>query len=397
MPNLDVLIIGGGGAGLWLLDELRRGGYAALLVERDALGAGQTIAAQGIIHGGLKYTLDGAWHPSARAIREMPALWRSCLTGKRQPDLSVATVLSARCHLWRTSSIRSQAGMVGARVGLQSQVSIVNGADRPEPLTGCPGDVFSIDEPVIDTGSLIRSFVERNHEFLVRADVTGFRAIRGIVESVELRSATPTVAFQLQPRHVVLTAGAGNAVLRELIGLPGNVMQRRPLHMVMVRGPLPPLFGHCVDGARTRVTITSANAPPGRGVWQVGGQLAEDGASMPEDRLIRRAVQELHSVLPAVDFSECEWATYRVDRAEGRTPDGGRPPGPQMIAEGNVMTAWPTKLALVPELVKLIVNALPPPASARGAAALVPDDRTRPGVAPPPWEVSRTWVRAISS
>ncbi|NOT00483.1 MAG: FAD-dependent oxidoreductase [Phycisphaerales bacterium] len=395
MPNPDVLIIGGGGAGLWLLDELRRGGYSALLVERDALGAGQTIAAQGIIHGGLKYTLDGALHSSARAIREMPALWRSCLSGDCQPDLSAVTVSSDRCHLWRTSSILSQAGMVGARVGLRSQVAAVSTGDRPEALTRCPGDVFSIDEPVIDTGSLIRALADRNSTSMVRADVADFRVKHGHVESVTIRSATRGDAIELQPRHVVLTAGAGNAAIRAAIGLPGNVMQRRPLHMVMVRGPLPPLFGHCVDAARTRVTITSALYGPNRCVWHVGGQIAEDGVGLTTDELIRRAARELQSVLPAVDLSECEWATYRIDRAEGRTPDDGRPSGPQVVVDGNVITAWPTKLALVPELAKLIVDALAPPAVPRDEPAVIPDDWPRPDVALPPWEVPQAWVRAI--
>ena len=45
--RLDVVIFGGGAAGLWLLDELVRAGYEALLLEAGALGAGQTIASQG--------------------------------------------------------------------------------------------------------------------------------------------------------------------------------------------------------------------------------------------------------------------------------------------------------------------------------------------------------------
>ena len=56
---LDVLIFGGGGAGLWLLDDLAARGYRVLLAEAGDLGAGQTIASQGIIHGGLKYALRG--------------------------------------------------------------------------------------------------------------------------------------------------------------------------------------------------------------------------------------------------------------------------------------------------------------------------------------------------
>ncbi|HEY3967359.1 MAG TPA: FAD-dependent oxidoreductase, partial [Planctomycetaceae bacterium] len=54
--ELDVLIFGGGAAGLWLLDQLARRGDCVLLLEAGRLGLGQTVGSQGIIHGGLKYT-----------------------------------------------------------------------------------------------------------------------------------------------------------------------------------------------------------------------------------------------------------------------------------------------------------------------------------------------------
>ena len=55
--RLDVLVFGGGAAGLWCLDRLRRAGYHAILLESKAIGSGQTIQSQGIIHGGGKYAL----------------------------------------------------------------------------------------------------------------------------------------------------------------------------------------------------------------------------------------------------------------------------------------------------------------------------------------------------
>ena len=57
--HADVVIVGGGIAGLWILSALRAEGYQTILLEKDALGAGQTLASQGIIHGGTKYALTG--------------------------------------------------------------------------------------------------------------------------------------------------------------------------------------------------------------------------------------------------------------------------------------------------------------------------------------------------
>ena len=52
--STDIIIFGGGIAGLWLLNRLHNEGYQAILLETEALGGSQTIASQGIIHGGLK-------------------------------------------------------------------------------------------------------------------------------------------------------------------------------------------------------------------------------------------------------------------------------------------------------------------------------------------------------
>ena len=58
--STDIVVFGGGIAGLWLLNRLRDEGNDAILLEADGLGAAQTLASQGIIHGGLKYALGGS-------------------------------------------------------------------------------------------------------------------------------------------------------------------------------------------------------------------------------------------------------------------------------------------------------------------------------------------------
>ena len=78
--------------------------------------------------------------------------------------------------------------------------------------------------------------------------------------------------------------------------------------------------------------------------------------------LLAHAESELHDVLPDVNFSGMEWATYRSDRAERVTKNGSRPSTAQVSREGNVVTAWPTKLALAPQLadhVSALIDELP--------------------------------------
>lgn len=404
---MDVVIFGGGAAGLWLLDELTRRGQQALLLEANALGTGQTVAAQGIIHGGLKYTLQGLLTNSATSIREMPAIWRECLDGVREPNLNAVRRRSDECFLWRTDSLSSRLGMLGAQFGLRVAPQSVSKDDRPEILRGCPGTVARLPEQVISTISLIEVLANRNRDRLLKIDPT--RVEFDCVTPGEVTSIRLDEDITLHPRAVVFTAGAGNSALRRGVGLTGEAMQRRPLHMVMLRGDRLPMFqGHCVDGAKTRVTITSEADSSGRIVWQVGGQIAEDGVVWDERTLLTRAREELRAVLPNIDLSSVEWSTYRVDRAEGIVPGGKRPESVQIRREGNCLTAWPTKLALVPQLAMELVATLQQffPADGREPKAVgrnpFPAEKdigerlsaigSRPEVALPPWETATRWL-----
>ncbi len=397
---LDVVVFGGGGAGLWLLDELVRRGDRALLLESGRLGGGQTVCSQGIIHGGLKYALDRVLTKSASAIRDMPAVWRACLAGARAPDLSNTPIRAERCQRWRTESIASRLGMIGARVGLRAAAETVAADDRPTVLAECPGTVAAVAEQVIDPVGLVADLAGRHAARILHIDAEGgldfTRGDNGVVTAVELVApGGGGDRITLAPRRIVLAAGAGNGPLGLRLGLPERggapIQQKRPLHMFLMRGSLPALNGHCVDGARTRVTVSSAVDSAGRTVWQVGGQLAEDGVSMEPDEFMAHAVEEIRSVLPGLDLSGLEWTSYRIDRAEAAA-SGRRPDDASVRCSDNVIVAWPTKLALVPRLSEKIIERLDAPS---GAASTELDERFRdwpkPDPAPPPWETAQKW------
>jgi glycerol-3-phosphate dehydrogenase len=431
LMQLDAVIFGGGAAGLWVLDELTRRGNSALLIEAHALGHGQTVASQGIIHGGLKYTLAGLFTPAAQQIREMPNVWRSCLAGDAAPDLSRTRVRSPFCYLWRTDSIGSRLGMIGASIGLRVAPRSLDDTERPPILDGCPGSVARLDEQVISPASFVAELAARHRDWIVQAtldEVEFDTRSAGEVRAVRVREPCDGLlaphprplspfggeerlidsnsgSLEIRPRCVIFTAGAGNSELRAQVGLATHVMQRRPLHMVLLRGELPQFCGHCVDGTTTRVTITSDTDAAGRTIWQVGGQLAEDGVAWDRSRLVAHARSELAVVLPSLDLRRVEFGTYRVDRAEGRTPSGARPDSIQILREGNTITAWPTKLALAPLLASEIIGrAFLPDARTNKNVHVTVDHRTptdfdpiawqhwpRPAVAAPPWEVEANW------
>ena len=390
---LDVLVFGGGAAGLWTLDVLAARGARVLLVENNALGAGQTIGSQGIIHGGLKYTLQGLLTRSATSIREMPRVWRECLAGEQVPNLKGVRLRSDFCYLWRTETLSSRIGMLGASFGLQVTPDVLPAEKRPDVFAGCPGTVATLAEPVISPASFVEILRKRNLNRLLKVDADGVEfsvARTGTVAEVRLASGRHSLS--LRPRLVVFAAGAGNADLLRRLGRDTPAMQRRPLHMAMVRGHLPVLNGHCVDGAKTRVTITSEQLPDGEVVWQLGGQIAEDGVAMEPAALIGHADSELRAVLPSLNLHNTAWSTYRVDRAEGATAGNKRPDDIQISREANVLTCWPTKLALAPELARAVACQVAP----GDESVLFPSDAVRewmkPHTAASPWETA-TWRR----
>ncbi|MEE8156408.1 MAG: FAD-dependent oxidoreductase [Phycisphaerales bacterium] len=396
--QLDVVIFGGGGAGLWLLDELVRRNFSVLLLEANELGNGQTIASQGIIHGGLKYTLSGLMTPSASAIRDMPGVWRTCLTGDREPQLTATRLRAECCHLWQTASLKSRLGMAGARAGLRVVPQKLDDDERPAVLRSCPGVVVKLDEQVIDPASFVSDLAWRHRRHLLHIDTEDGldfdQADDGDVSCLRLKNPKSGDGLALAPRNVVLTAGAGNADLRRRAGLLAEVMQRRPLHMVMLRGELPSLNGHCVDGASTRVTITTASDSSGRAVWQVGGRIAENGVDLEPKQLVAHARKEIQSVLPGIELREVQWSTYRIDRAEAAAA-GRRPEDVSIIHDGNVITAWPTKLALVPKLAESIVSVLGEPGATEEDYLHGVAPWPRPEVALAPWETTQQWFDEV--
>lgn len=384
---LDVAIVGGGIAALWTLDALDEAGYAAALLEPRALGEGQTLAAQGIIHGGLKYSLQGLVAPAAQAIRAMPERWRRSLAGATRPDLSGVRIASDATWLWRPQGVVGAFSILGAKLALRTRPVEVPLADRPELLRSIPATVYRVDEPVLDT----RSLVERLRD-LHASRMTAAPGLTIAREGDRFVLASDGRAWSA--RRVVLAAGQGNALYREALRLPHR-MQRRPLRMGLLRGsidrPLPELFGHCVDRGAPRLTITAHRDASAGTVWQLGGQLAEDGLRHEGDDFLAVARSELERALPGarergLELDRLEWSSYDVDRAELATAGRARPDDAQCLAEEDgSITLWPTKLALAPRAAELVLEHLAATRAPRSGSRPL-DARTRPEIGAAPWE-----------
>ena len=347
----DIAIIGGGVAGLWLLNQLRARGYSAVLFEHDALGSQQTIASQGMIHGGIKYALGGSLSGAARAIAAMPGRWRAALAGQGPVDLRGCEILSEYVHLWSSARPSSRLSAFLASKFLRGHVQPLSRGEFPPALNddAFTGQVYRLDDLVLDIPSLLRTLARPQNEAIVSIDWCD-SSLHAAGGSAQLSLPGCRVLAQ----QFVLTAGAGNAALLAGLGAATPSMQRRPLQQVLVRHDYPGrLFGHCLGHSATpRLTVSTHRMRDGRPVWYLGGDLASD-PDTPPDSLIDAARRELQELLPWIDLGDSEWRTLRMDRAEAAQIGRARPDCAfvdRVTAVDNAIVAWPTKLTLCPDL-----------------------------------------------
>lgn len=353
----DICILGGGIAGLWLNARLRSQGYSTLLIERGALGGGQSSKSQGIIHGGTKYALHGKLTTAAEAIAGMPQRWRDCLEGKGDVDLRGVRLLSAHHYLWSPGNLISNLAGFFASKALRGRVDQVKGADLPAVFAnpGFRGKVYRLAELVLDVPDVIRRLAELADGSLVVASAA--QVLRGDNQEVAGIQLGETI---IRAKRYVLTAGEGNEGLLQSWGVEQPAMQRRPLQMVLVKGrELPALYAHCLGSSpKPRITVTTHPCADGQWCWYLGGEIAEQGVGMTPDALIDKARAELRDLLPWINLDECQWTTLPVNRAEPAVPGLVRPDTAYLQAVHNVLVTWPTKLALAPDLSDQAMDAL---------------------------------------
>jgi glycerol-3-phosphate dehydrogenase len=364
--NVDIAIIGGGIAGLWLLNRLCNDGYNAVLFEQDNLGSMQTIASQGMIHGGIKYALGGALTGASEAIADMPDHWRRCLKGEGDVDLSNARVLSEHFYMWSTQSITSKITSFFASKVARGRVDSVDKPDRPEVFQSAEfrGSLYKLVDLVLDVPSVVSTLAENykdrifsidweNSQFEINAD--------GAVD--RLRTGNEDKCVDIKAQRFIFTAGAGNEQLCKKLNIKKPEMQRRPLKQVLVKHHYPfPLYAHCMGtNPSPRITISSHQCQDGKNAWYLGGDLATNGVNQDDDTLIAKAKDELEDLFPWLDFSNSEWATLYIDRAEPKQSGLIKPDKAfAEIASGcsNVIVSWPTKLTLAPNMADEVTRLL---------------------------------------
>ena len=363
--HIDAAIIGGGIAGLWLLNALRNAGYGAVLLESQHLGSRQTLASQGMIHGGLKYALGGVPSRASEAIASMPGRWRACLDGDGELDLTGLKLASEHTYLFAEASGLGPLSALLASKVLQSGAQRLRAEEFPAFLRteAFKGVVYRLNDFVLDPVRLTERLASLGAPHLYTA--SRIDRIHDGADSARIEIGNLRIAC----RRLILAAGAGNEALLQRLGLP-VAMQRRSLHQVVVRHPAAgaafgPFFGHCLTdlkGAEPRLTITSHRAALGGAwLWSVGGKLATSGAerSVADQRQFARS--ELTACVPWIDWREAEIECFRLDRAEPQQDRGQRPDEAFAEVQSSCIVCWPTKLTLTPDLGQKVLAFMPPP------------------------------------
>ena len=382
--STDVLIVGGGIAGLWLHARLRQQGFASLLVENASLGGGQSVKSQGIIHGGAKYALHGALSGASEAIADMPRRWREALSGAGELDLRGVRLLSDAHYLWSPGTLAGNLTSFFASKAVRGRVDQVKGEQLPPALQDpkFKGKVYRLAELVLDVPSLIARLAELAGDSLLAGQV-----IEPLHEGGELAGLIID-GRKIRAQRIVLSAGAGNSELLATLDIQQPSQQLRPLHMVLAKGPaLKPLYAHCLGGGpKPRVTVTTHPAADGQWVWYLGGDLAEaEGVARDAAGQIRAAQKELADLLPWVDQSATQWTTLRVNRAEPAQSGLLRPDNAFLAEQGRLLVGWPTKLALAPDFADRVLSALQRDGISPGQHPPFPE-LPRPPLARAPWD-----------
>ena len=389
--RVDVIVFGGGIAGLWTLARLQQAGYKAVLLESQALGAGQTRYAQGIIHGGTKYALTGKLTASSESLADMPSRWRDCYQGNGELDLSQAELLSDAHYLWSTTSLTSRISGFFASKVMRSRSTELDRKSLPAIFQhrDFKGQFYRLDEPVFNTMTVIRALAEPRKQSILMIDRESLTHEDGKLKV----SSAQGVDYCFHYKKVIFNAGEGNEELVARFDNDQPEMQRRPLKMVVMRGVQNDMiYAHCLGASvNPRITITSHRDARDNVVWYMGGQLAEDGVNKTDVALVKAAKKELGQLIPWLELKGAEWGVLEINRAEIKKPGTTRPDTFSIEQHKDVITAWPTKLALAPVLADELVNMIAADSVERSTDLSLPEWAS-PEYAELPWDEEACWM-----
>lgn len=406
MVDVDVLIVGGGAQGLWLLNDLSKRHYRAVLLECGELGGSQTCHSHGLIHRGHYYDDIDMMIILNAAAQFWEAFVDEHGVGKLNPQRALAgfgpgTAVERHTYFWNTAGLRFDPCV-----------------ERPEVLDG--GKVkhlFETEEFSLDASEVIAGLAHNVDHATYKLDNSD-NAIEFVHDGASIERVQASLSgeqVELRPKYVVFCAGVGNRGLLAKLGCdinPGTnlpVQAERKNHMMVLRGDHLPMMTAVfpIRGGLQGVFLCPRTDPvTGQPVWLASdhnstpfpmtAQGAPDTDSKPSAEWVRRMLISLRATAPALfadgDVDELEIAVYTGPTSE-RNFGVGQHMTDLFIDPfdfENALAIWPTKLTMTPFGSNVTIRFIRPK---------VPDPRgewprvDREITAPPPDLAREMWCR----
>ncbi|MBL4845535.1 MAG: FAD-dependent oxidoreductase [Planctomycetes bacterium] len=352
---IDVLVVGGGIQGLWVLRQLEatkeEEKRSALLVQRPRAGEVQSLHNQGFIYQGYFYARQSR---VAKAMLEVSEAWSVLFQ-----DLEISPVPNALL-VTRDDRFLARWRRLGLSTNLPRQVLE-------------SGDVaWKTPEGVVpDLGELRKGLWARYAE-KVRVGEVGSLADWSPGDLVRIQAASEEV-FHVRPESIVLAAGRENDALLESAGRePADDLGDWAVFGVALR----PLKEAAIPKSRLWIQegLGIARPPSDPKVWVSSIQVKASegwraGARVQMRGLLSRRVEQEQGLR----LSDYEYLPYCSDCWPALDRGG---PGYQLVSRDALHAIWPTRLTLAPAAALRVVEALPP--------AKHPDQQSFPGSPKPP-------------
>ena len=346
-----------------LLGDLSRAGYAAVLVDRNAVGGAQTLHSHGFLHLGHAY--PHVYTASASHFKSAMDEWQRFLAKnpevERKQPAFVGFLGLANALYWERS-------WRSAGLHFHGHPAL------PRALSGSVLErVYETKQRQIRPGLLVRRLVGSEsaivHGVLSSASITS----RGHVESVAVDMEGDAGQVHFRPKALVLAAGSGNDSLFDTLssshpfsGRP-NTRTRRSLMLVVKSSVDLPQISLLVPDLW--LFVVSQIADDGGIVWLVssGVDQPEGAVAVPIAEAARAVANKLRFLLPHMfgsifESDQIRFGAYEGLKSEVILPDQDDPapvaPEVHSFPDSNVMLAWPTKLTLAPRASDLIKQRL---------------------------------------
>jgi glycine/D-amino acid oxidase-like deaminating enzyme len=384
----DVIVIGGGFAGVLAAGRLAADGVSVTLLERGALGSGASVSNHGIIHSGAMYA---QYHPDVlRSCQEAQALVRA-----EFPEAVIGVYPSV--YYGHAGRLRPTVAELSER-GVGWKPAHTLAARWPESAA----DAITVEETIVSPRHLLLDLVARAHGLGVR--IVPWTAAARLERDRGCWLVGLPDGQKLRSRVVVLAAGAGSRrLLGELSpGSAGRIRSRLEL-MIYVPGRRldRPVF--CVDyGGPTLVPAPGGTLMSFHGAPRLD---IDDGCGRPVP--LARANQLLQAVAAFPNLADAladavAYTCVKTEWTDGLSDRWGSRPEYAVIdhgAEGlpGLVSLFPGKMTLAfeatQELARLVlgrpVPLIPPGSSGRMSLGDVSGQ-----VAVEPWRLPDSSARA---